>query len=89
MNIALKRMTSGEGNNVVELETHDATYTLTKTERDTSLSRDAYETLWRSKFALRLRNELHIHKNRDGTYTYAVGANPTLWPEDNTLQAVR
>tara|TARA_R100000808_G_scaffold24550_1_gene56837 strand:- start:1006 stop:1341 length:336 start_codon:yes stop_codon:yes gene_type:complete len=28
------------------------------------------------------KSEIHVHKNRDGTYSYAFGAEPTVWPED-------
>jgi hypothetical protein len=27
-------------------------------------------------------DEIFVHKNRDGTYAYAVGLEPSEWPED-------
>ena len=27
-------------------------------------------------------DEIFVHKNRDGTYTYSVGLEPSEWPED-------
>ena len=27
-------------------------------------------------------DEIHAHRNRDGTYAYAVGLEPSEWPED-------
>jgi len=30
------------------------------------------------------RDDVHVHKNRDGTVALAIGQEPATWPEDET-----
>ena len=30
------------------------------------------------------RDDVHVHKNRDGTIALAIGQEPATWPEDET-----
>jgi len=30
-------------------------------------------------------DEIFVHKNRDGTYAYSVGIEPSRWPEDEEI----
>ena len=56
--------------------------TLTKIERDEAGSGADVQDVFRLKFPTHQRDQVHAHKNRDGTYAYALGQEPTVWLED-------
>jgi len=56
---------------------------LRKTERDSDGTAAKIRTRMRSRLQSRERSEFHVHKNRDGSFTYAAGKEPAVWPEDD------
>lgn len=59
------------------------TVRLRQAERDSDGTAAKIRTRMRSRLKSRERSEFHVHKNRDGSFTYAVGKEPTVWPEDD------
>jgi hypothetical protein len=57
-------------------------HTITESRRDMLNTEEAMQTEFRSKFPSHDRDEVHVHKNRDGTFVYVVGRRPRRWPED-------
>ena len=54
------------------------------TDPDPRNAEQAVETELRSHFTEN-QDEIHVHKNRDGGYSYAVGLRPDQWPEDEDI----
>lgn len=91
MKTKLKGMTANPRGGVeVEIETvDDGKVELTTATRD-SVGSDAdprraeksVRDELRKSYPSRIKSEFHVHKNRDGSFAYAVGAEPDTWPED-------
>lgn len=55
---------------------------LSKAERDFPGNANAIKNIMRSRMLEEAWEEFWVHKNRDGTFTYAMGKEPITWPED-------
>jgi hypothetical protein len=64
------------------IRTKSKTTVLTITERDSDNTEDSVQTRVRDRIPGGEGSELFTHKNRDGSFAYAMGKEPTVWPED-------
>lgn len=70
---------------VIEIETEETgTSIITRTEINADDRASAVLSELESKIGRGRINNLFIHRNRNGTYAIATGAEPTTWPEDET-----
>lgn len=85
MLMKLKRLGSDGGRGLaVVIEDERGEQTMTEARRDTLNTERGVQDELLSKFPSRERGEIHAHKNRSGTWAYAVGLAPKVWPEDSS-----
>ena len=60
----------------------EAACDLAGSDPDPRIDEKSVETELRKLFETNA-DEIHVHRNRDGSYAYAVGVAPGQWPEDS------
>jgi hypothetical protein len=65
------------------IKTRSRSIRLRKSEKDSDETASKIEDRVRSRMIAEERDQFHVHKNRDGSFTYALGEEPTVWPEDD------
>tara|TARA_Y100000310_G_scaffold344956_1_gene460764 strand:+ start:11802 stop:12065 length:264 start_codon:yes stop_codon:yes gene_type:complete len=55
---------------------------LLKTQRDSFGTESGIKDALRAKFSIEQRDQIHVHKNRDGSFAFAIGREPKVWSED-------
>lgn len=81
MKFPLRRLAiNRKGGTALIIESADRTASYSRL--NSFATEEALRTDLRSKFAANLRSELHVHRNRDGTFAVSVGNEPETWPED-------
>lgn len=75
--VAVEVVIQGEEVKILTTATRDSKGTDTDPRKAEKAVRDEF----RKSFPTN-SDEVHVHKNRSGTYSYAVGIEPSEWPED-------
>jgi hypothetical protein len=73
---------AGNSSDALVIETKEGTMRLSKTEWGTDATEENIRIWVRSRLQTREQSEFHVHKNRDGSFIYAMGQEPMIWPED-------
>jgi hypothetical protein len=59
------------------------TVRISKAEQDADGTAAKIRTRVRNRLESHEKSQFHVHKNRDGSFTYAAGIEPKVWPEDS------
>ena len=89
MKTKLRKISPGQAGQAVVVEVNgepdkiltEATRDSIGTHTDPRQAEKAVQDEFRKSFPTN-SDEVHVHKNRNGTYCYAVGLMPSTWPED-------